>query len=247
VRGRRAAVIVFAVALTLRIIAALAVPPERAVFPDTRHYDDIAQHMVAGDGYVDHAGDRAVRLPTYPLFLAAHRALFGDAVRPVQLTQALLGALMCVLVWLLVRRTAGERAATLAAAATAVYPLLVATSALLIIETLFAFLLVLELLLLRGAAETGRPGRAIAAGLAGGAATLIQSAHGLLFVFLLPLAWWATPRRRVAVLLAFTAGTLCLPAIWTVRNWVVLDAFVPFSTRSGQGPSASPPTCSRGH
>lgn len=231
--NRRAAIAVFAVALVLRIAPALVLPPERVVFPDSRHYMQFAENVARGEGYRDWAGDRAIRLPTYPLFLAAHRVVFGDALLPVQLTQAILGALTCLLLWRLGRRTVGERPALFAAGVTAVYPLLVVSSALFLIETLLAFLIVLELLLLKDGAETARPGRAAAAGLAGGAASLIQAAHGLLFVFLLPLAWWAAPRRRTAVLLAFTAGSLLLPGIWTARNWLVLDAFVPVSTRSG--------------
>ncbi len=232
--ARRAALAIFLVALALRLAVTLALPSFRAVYPDTLSYDEIAHHLVAGEGFRDDDDDRASRLPGYPLFMAAHRALFGDSYLPIRITQALLGALTCLLLWRLARPILGEGPALSAAAVTAVYPLLVVSSTLLLIEPLYGFLLMLEVALLRSAAETGRRGRAAAAGLAGGAATLIQAGHALLFVFLLPLAAWTSCRRgRIAIVLTFLAGTAFLPGVWTARNWVVLHAFVPFSTHSG--------------
>ena len=80
------------------------------------------------------------RMPLYPLFLAACRALFGDAPRAAALLQALLGAGTCAMIarlGLFVSRPAGIAAGLLAACSAT----LVVYSAQILTDTLALFML----------------------------------------------------------------------------------------------------------
>lgn len=225
----------FVLALAARVAAIFVIPPTYVVWPDSKVYLQIADNLVSGQGYVDDQGNRANRLPAYPLFLAIPRAVFGGAkpaLLPIQLAQALLGALTCLILWRLAASIFGEKPGLVAGAILAVYPAHVMTGTALLIEPLLAFLLVLEVWLLKTGAEKGRAALVAAAGLAGGATIMLQATHALLFLFLLPLVGWAARRRRpVVLMLGFLGGMAFLPAVWTARNALVLDTFVPLSTR----------------
>jgi 4-amino-4-deoxy-L-arabinose transferase-like glycosyltransferase len=166
--------------------------------------------------------------PLYLYFVGVPFALFGT-LEAVQYAQCLVGALLVPAVGLVGRRALGERAALVAAAIAAVYPELVWFASHFWAETVFTTLLWWAMERLLAADESGSTGVAAAAGLLWGLAILTRET----VLYFLPVAalWlaWRRPRgaQRAALLLA-TSALVVLP--WTVRNWVVFDAFVPVST-----------------
>ncbi|MHC4605769.1 MAG: glycosyltransferase family 39 protein [Planctomycetota bacterium] len=229
------ALLVFLCAFGVRFAAALAVDRDRAMFPDSEEYFAVADNILEGNGIIVHERARAKRLPVYALFLAAHRGVFGDSILPVQVTQALVGAFSCILLLLLARPLLGERAAQAASLALAFYPLHVAVSSAILVETLVTFFLLLEVLLLYMALRDRRYFWAAAAGFAGGVATLLQAGHVLFFLFAVPFVVRAMrPQRAWRVLAVFLCASVVLPALWTVRNAIVLDRVVGLSAPTGK-------------
>ena len=111
--------------------------------------------------------------PLYPLLLSAVSLVGGDSVMAHRAVGVPLGAVTIVLVGLLGRRAGGERVGLVAAAICAAYPLMVATDAALMSETLYGALIAATLL--AAARLLDRPGAWIA--LATGARDRARGAH----------------------------------------------------------------------
>lgn len=164
--------------------------------------------------------------PAYPYFIGSCLALFGS-LAAVKAAQALLSALLIPAVGRLGARLFGERAGSLAAWLTAVYPDLVWFSAHFWAETLFLTLLYWALARLLDA-DAGRREPALAAGLLLGLAALTRE-PALYFV---PVAvlFLARAARTRSCAVALGLAALATVAPWSVRNALVFDAFVPVST-----------------
>jgi 4-amino-4-deoxy-L-arabinose transferase-like glycosyltransferase len=166
--------------------------------------------------------------PLYVYFVGVPFELFGT-LEAVKYAQCLAGALLVAALGLVGRRAFGENAGLVAAGLAAFYPELVWFASHFWAETVFTTLLwwAMERLL---AADAGRGVRAaLASGLLWGLAVLTRET--VLYFLPLAAAWLAWRRaggaRRAAALLA-TAALVIVP--WTVRNWIVFEAFVPVST-----------------
>jgi len=222
--------IVFAVGLILRLLYLASVPP--GVFGgDAQAYDEQAWRLAGGQGYVTAEGrPTAWRPPGYPVFLAAIYRATGHDRQAVRLVQAVLGAGICSLVYLIMRRSLPERRAAIAALICCGYlPLVVSTSELMT-EVLFTFLLLLGLYLVLRRQDWW----ALAAtGLVFGWALLTRP---VLLFFLPLLALWVWLRdgpRAVRGLAWIGMGLLLVVLPWTLRNYDRLHGFVPLSTIGG--------------
>lgn len=243
---RAALAVLVALALLVRLAVILATPEYRPQ-TDAADYDrhavaiaqagDYPQSVLAPGG-----GPTAFRPPAYPLALAATYAVAGtgdeqrrwDAGR---ILNALLGALAVALLALLARRLWGRGAALVAGGLAAVHPPLVLVGSSLMAEPLYVALVLTATL--AALAQRDAPGGvrwALAAGVLAGLAALTRSNGLIVLLPLALLAWTARPRwsrRALAAPAAMVAAFALTLAPWTVRNAVVLDAFVPVSTQSG--------------
>jgi hypothetical protein len=166
--------------------------------------------------------------PLYLYFLGVPFALTGS-LAAVQVLQCLVGALLVPALGLLGRSTFSEGAGLMAAGLAAFYPELVWFAAHFWAETLFAVLLWWALERLVASDARGSRAAAASAGVLFGLAVLTRET--VLYFLPLAAAWLAGRRpggvRRAALLVA-TALLVVLP--WTLRNYLVFDAFVPVST-----------------
>ena len=166
--------------------------------------------------------------PLYVYFVGVPFALFGS-LEAVKYAQCFAGALLVPALGLIGRRAFGERAALVAAAIAAFYPELVWFASHFWAETVFTVLLWWAMERLLAADARGSTGAALASGLLWGLAILTRET----VLYFLPVAalWLAWRRaggaRRAAALLVVSA---CVVLPWTLRNWLVFDAFVPVST-----------------
>ncbi len=166
--------------------------------------------------------------PLYLYFVGVPFALFGT-LEAVKYAQCLAGVLLVPALGLIGRRVFGERAALVAAGVAAFYPELVWFASHFWAETVFTTLLWWAIERLLAADGEARTTAALASGLLCGLAILTRET----VLYFLPLAalWLAWRRagggRRAAILLVASA-LVVVP--WTVRNWLVFDAFVPVST-----------------
>lgn len=166
--------------------------------------------------------------PLYLYFLGASLAASGSLVA-VKCLQALASALLVPAVGLLGRGAFGERAGVVAAGLAAFYPELVWFASHFWAETLFTVLLWWGLERLVAADARGSARVAAAAGLLWGLAVLTRET----VLYFVPLAaMWLLWRRAGGLARAslFVAASLVVVLPWTLRNYLVFDAFVPVST-----------------
>jgi hypothetical protein len=172
-----------------------------------------------------------IRTPVYPLFLAIIYKVAGTGQLPVALAQTALFVAICLLVFAITRRIAGESLALAAAAATALFPPIPYFGALVMTEVWTTFVFVAAIWVAVRGLQSLRVASFAALGVLIAIATLsrpvfvlfpIALAAACIVVF--PLAG-VLPRPRIghwAALLAAFAVTM-LP--WFTYNYVTLGKF----------------------
>lgn len=244
----------FVAALALRLYVAGKLSGEPVW--DGHYYDFGARHIASGFGYADEVmrDGQPVWHPWchYPVgysgYLAAFYVLFGATHAAANLANALVGALLAVVTYLLAREALSPTRAMVAGALVAFHPGLVLYGALLMTEPLSALLLLAGFYVTIRVARTGGSRRALV-GIAAGAFVLGVGAlvrpQGLLCVPFLVLvirggaeagaragarAMWRA--RGVGLVVACTMALLpVLP--WTARNCRVMDGCALVSTNAG--------------
>ncbi|MCC5844277.1 MAG: hypothetical protein JJU05_08505 [Verrucomicrobia bacterium] len=209
-----------------------AVSPASLRFPDEVDYHQLAESLLAGEGYRAPDGQlTAFRPPGYPFFLwAVYRP--GGGIRSVKLIQALLLTATALLLSRIMKKQ-GHRCQALPPLMILAYPVLLFTSATLYPQTLGAFLFVsiLMLMFFQGSAL-----KSLLAGLLLGylilcIPTFMLTAPVLAFAVLLFEESPFKQRFLRTALLALASLTVVAP--WSARNFRVFDAFVPVSSNSG--------------
>jgi 4-amino-4-deoxy-L-arabinose transferase-like glycosyltransferase len=232
-----------AAGLALRVWFLLSVTGDSSLVGDGAEYVGLGEAIADGHGYVNPfllaAGQDGVatahKPPLYPLLLAAVSALAGSGhVVAYQVASALVGTATVAVCALLAHRIAGPRAAVLAAAAGAVYPVFLVADASLRAETLYGLLVALALLAAYRAWERPTAWRLAQLGAVIGLATLART-EGLLLLALLgaPLVWRRAGAGRLLKLVALTAACALTLAPWLIRCWIVFDEPVAISTSYG--------------
>ena len=242
-RGRSGSWIAIAIVLLALFVRLGAVVADSSYEPanDAQHFDLIATSLASGSGYGDAFllgadGPSAYRAPLYPATLAAVYAVFGDhSWTAGRVANAVIGTALVALLGLVALQLWGRRVGLVALALAAIHPTLVLFGSGLQLEPLLAALLLGSLAC---ALQHRRQPMGLlwplAAGVALGLAVLTRETGLVMLPVVAWLVWprgqqprpWAAPTLLVAV-----AAAVVIP--WTVRNAVVLDAFVPVTTSGG--------------
>jgi 4-amino-4-deoxy-L-arabinose transferase-like glycosyltransferase len=207
---------------------------------DDLAYDRLARHIAWSGAYPDVNGRAtAYRPPGYSYVLGTIYAVTGPGharILTARLFQAALGTALVGLLGVLAYRLFGRRAAFVTMLLAAVYIPLIAVGAALLSEPQAALLEVVAVLAVLRWREAGTLRWAVAAGVVAGALTLTRTnAFVVLAALVAGIATaWARPRRvRLKASLALLATALAVVAPWTVRNAVVMRAFIPVSDEAG--------------
>jgi 4-amino-4-deoxy-L-arabinose transferase-like glycosyltransferase len=221
---------VFVTALALRLLYVVMVPVP--VSFDGREYDGLGWRLAEGRGYVDAAGrPTAFWPPVFPLLLGLLYRLAGHDVMAVKIAQAVIGAAVCLLSYVIARGLFNERVAKLTGYACALYPPLIISSGEIMTETLFTFLTALSLWLAMTCVGRG------AALLQGGVTGLALLTRPFLLFWLPFLGLWIALRhkQRAPAMLAAVYGAILLVMLpWAWRNAEQLGAFVPLANVGGR-------------
>ncbi len=240
-RDRAALLWIFGVALAIRIVLAFATAAE-PLRGDAGLYDELARSIAAGKGYVVSSGKpTSFYMPLYPLLLGSVYALFGEDHLYAKLAQAFLGAATCGVIFLIGRKLFDRTAGLLAAGMAIVHYYFLVMGTLLLTETLLALLLSVFTLIWIRWREEKNPWRAGILGLICALATLTKSTYALLPFLVLAIecsvSWSqeaAGARRMRWAQGMLLLGCFMLPlSVWTVRNYLVHQAFVPLATQGG--------------
>lgn len=202
-------------------------------------YFNIVPHLLAdGRGFIQpvlaivgRSVPTAAHPPLYPLMLAGLAKLGGASDLAQRLTGSVFAAGTIVAIAWLARRVAGDRAALIAAAVAAAYPILITADGALMSESLYGMLVAVSLLAAYRLAEAPSAGRAVVLGILAGLAALTRGEAVLLLLLLLIPAARGRHGGRIAAITILT--TLAMLTPWTVRNQIVFHQFVPIATDSG--------------
>jgi 4-amino-4-deoxy-L-arabinose transferase-like glycosyltransferase len=226
------------VALAVRVAVVLA----STGLPLTSDPADYVRHAVsiaAGHGYppsVVAPGSSALRPPGFPWFLGGVFALTGDSEIAARLAQAVVGTVIVALTGAVAALVWGRVAGLVAIGLAALYPPLIVGGAALLSEPLFTMLMLAAVVATLVHRRDRRARSAAAAGVLAGLAVLTRP-NGALLVLVLAGAVGQVRARgllgaaRMPALLVAAAFLTVAP--WTLRNAVVLHAFVPVSTNGG--------------
>ena len=205
---------------------------------------NVARALVAGQGFgspFDSTRPSAVMTPVYPLIVAAFFRLFGVhtalSILAVHAFDCLINALACIPVFLLARRSFGERAAWWAAWAWAFSPYGIYFSAAWAWSTHLLLLCLCWLLYLAQELECS-PRLSLWAGfgLLAGFAGLTEPSVLVVIPFLLALAAWRLARAGNRWLLPGAVASLTLATVlspWLIRNALVFHRFIPMRDSMG--------------
>ncbi len=199
-------------------------------YVDEVDYYAIATNIVSLGEYtndgIEPNGDRA---PAYPLLLSAFVAL-GANVAILRIVNFFMLSLTIYLLYLICQRQQDSLAGGLAAILVLGYPVLFYAAGTLFPQTMGGMLFILTLFLL-SRAET-LLGFALA-GLSAG--LLVLTIPMFLFVMVVVAGWMLVVRanQRVASVVAVAISAMLVVSAWTLRNYLVFNAFVLVSTAGG--------------
>ncbi|MBN1592938.1 MAG: glycosyltransferase family 39 protein [Candidatus Coatesbacteria bacterium] len=199
-------------------------------------YNYAARSMLAGKGFVcvEDRGYRAFLPPGYSFFQAGIYWLFGHSLFAARFIQAILGALTVVFTYILARYMFEDKVAMLGAWILAFYPQSVQFADLMQTETVFLFFFMLAMIFFFQSLESADWRAILTAGILLGISALVRS----IIMFYVPLIIgfliiFKRDRRMIktTVIVLLLMAAVILP--WTIRNYVLLDAFIPINTKAG--------------
>lgn len=220
-----AALLIAAAAFSLRAGFILRQGPPAPLAGDAAEYRAYADSLATRGVYEGFRGDRATRMPGYPLLLAAT----GASTRTVQWAQCVLGALTCALIYLWTLGFLRPRWALACGLAAAAYYDLIAPSGWVLTETLYSFLLAGSFCALY-MEDIPLAARALLGGLGFGLTALVRPEvlpFAVLILAASPFLLKGFARRHAALALAVF---LAFPSAWAARNARVFGRPIPTST-----------------
>ncbi len=227
VRFRTSIALIGLIALGIRLLYILAIAPApTGVGGDAGFYHSAANLIANGHflyrGIFGHAYHTAEHPPLYPLILSLSSLVGGETLTAHRIVSCLIGSAGVILVGLLARRLAGDRAGLIAGAVAAVYPPFITADGLVMSEPLFVVTVAAALLAALAVLDRPAPRTAAILGVAVGLATLTRG-EAILLVPLLawPAAALAARDGRATRVLAATVATALIVAPWVIRNVVV--------------------------
>jgi len=223
-------ILLAAMVARLTVLACAWKAPERLATPDSAGYISLSASLIENGRFESDGQAEINRTPGYPFFLAFSSAWGNHAPHAAAMVQILLDVTLVYLTFLLGWMLGGNpRAGWIAAAFQAVSPLAVAGSVRILSDSLFAFLLILSLLLMVFHFRGGRRWALVAAAATMGVACYVRPvgiAFGVICVLVL------LARRRFARAGLFAAILAACLSPWVVRNAVVAE-YVGFSSFAG--------------
>jgi 4-amino-4-deoxy-L-arabinose transferase-like glycosyltransferase len=203
--------------------------------PDSWYYRDIALRLLTDLDY----GRDLDRPPLYPHFLFANYFLFGSKsllYSTVRFFQAILDSLTCVTIALTGKSLYNKNVGLFAGLGSALYPFFVIFTGEIMTETLFLFLFSSFTLFLLYLLDTSQKRYAVLSGMSLGLAILCRPTVVIIPPILI--VWfllWSpgTLFTRVKQVILTIACMVLVIAPWTLRNYLVLDKFIPVSTTGG--------------
>jgi 4-amino-4-deoxy-L-arabinose transferase-like glycosyltransferase len=223
---------------------------------DALTYGDLAHNMLKHHVFGFTEGDAIrstlIRLPGYPVFLAACFGVFGDAnYLAVLWVQIAVDLATCALLGVLAARLMGRRAGLAAVWLAALCPFTANYAVAALTETLSLFCVALAFFALERWVARWRGGEfgigwAAAGGVAAAGAVSIRPDQGLVAAAVVPVMVWVGLQRAGFVRglgpAVVAAAIVVLPlGLWAGRNWRVFHVVQPLAPRYANDPGEDVP------
>jgi len=235
--------LMFTVAAALRAgYAWIATGPHAIPFSDPADYDTVAWNLARGLGFALNGAagpyPTAFVPPTVPWITSLLYGTIGHHYFAAVLLQCVIAGFVPLLLAAFGTAMFGGSAGRLAGWLATFHPLLIFFSGYLLTETAFCAAMLLALTMSAEWVKTPRPGRAFGAGLAWGLASLTRPTAlmlpGLVLLWAwVPLGLTITGRDRARQMALLLLGLALAVGPWTLRNALVLHAFIPVTTGAG--------------
>ena len=207
---------------------------------DELNYDVYAISLLERHQFGTDGVSGAYITPFYPMFLAGIYFLFGHNYLVVQIVQALLGALVCLMVYFISKEVFDKSVATLAFFLMGIHYYFIRYGIFILSENLFIVFVALSTLLLIRFCKSPSYGYGALFGLVCSIATLTRSAYAF-FVFMAIMVlvlkksdFLNIAYKKLIKILAVIVLCFVLPvSVWTLRNYFVFKSFVPLGTEAG--------------
>ena len=199
---------------------------------DTLFYEVAASRLASAGDFVSPSIEPTAGWPPgFPFVMSVLYRVFGEHLKLALALNVVLATATAVLLYLIAERMFGRLAGRIAGGFFAILPGPIFFTGLYMSETIGVFIVVAFLALAVFLPE--RRWTAIALGVALGLAALTHGAGLLLAIVPLAMWWGRYPTRdwvrHAAVLLAAMVLTI---APWTIRNAIVMDAFIPVANNA---------------
>lgn len=188
---------------------------------DGKHYNVIAENMLAGKGFMLWGHPTSYRPPLYPVMLFLSFLVFGKSVLIVRFIQVAISAATCLIVYQLAKESVNERIGVLSALFTMLYFRFTFWSIYILTETVYVFLSVLTFLFLISALKSNKHSRFFSAGLLWGVTFLCRPEFGGFLAFVigyLALRDGLFTKRFVQRAMLLVAGLFIAISPWVIRN-----------------------------
>ena len=249
VRTRRVLAVIVLVALALRLAV---VPFNGFLFEDLMDANHIhawepgnmARNLLAGHGFgstLDSTQPSAMMTPVYPLIVAGFFYVFGvhtvASITAIHVFDCLINSLACIPIFLIARRSFGERVAWWAAWGWAFFPYGIYFAAAWAWSTHLLLLCLCWLIyLVQDMERFSRLWLWACFGLLAGFTGLTEPSALVVVAFLMALACWRLARDRKRWLLPGVVASLTIAAAicpWMIRNALVFHCFIPMRDNMG--------------
>jgi len=227
----------FILALLPRIVSVIF--SNQVLLGDEVDYSQLAIQILEGKEYRSDfpLGFTNARPPLYPLFIAVIYFFTNHSILAAKLAQAVLGALICILVFFIAENIFKDRRISFGAGVVcAIYPLSIIIGKSLLSETLFTFLLASAIFFLLRVHDQPNLKNKFFSGLFLGLVALTKPVILAFMPFLIPwlilfLSGNASSRFKSATLIIIFMILTMMP--WTIRNYIVFKEFMLVPTGSG--------------
>jgi tetratricopeptide (TPR) repeat protein len=228
-------IVIIAIAIRIAyIIQAESIPIFKALAMDSEYFIAIGQEIARGN----FAPDDAVYLnPFYPFFLGIIFFLFGNDTMYALVAQGIIDIINCVLIYFIAAMAFDRKAGLIAALLYAFYGLAIFYTGILLGPTLIMFFSLLMVLFFFLAEKIGKRFFFVIPGFIFGLLVLTRPNVILFLVFLMP--WFLILKHKEAfqrsarAVLFFCLGLFLVMAASSMRNYVIMKTFSPFSIQGG--------------
>jgi 4-amino-4-deoxy-L-arabinose transferase-like glycosyltransferase len=241
-KERAILIIIFVLALLLRLYCAFQYDESVRLLQnnDQLTYIHFAESLLHHNTFARADGQPTAYItPLYPLFLSVIYFFFGVNHLYVRIAHALLGSIVCLLIYFIAKEVFSRSVARLAFFFMSIHWFFISYGGHLLSENLFIFWVALSTLYLIKFCK--KPAYLYAAlfGLFSSLGTLTRSAYFLFPFMVIAILWFVPNLVNIAKrkLLKFSiVAVLCLVfpvSIWTIRNFCLFKSFIPLGTEAG--------------